>query len=257
VSPRWQHAFDHDAATALNEHMPIAVLARVAASPVMPETLRDEIGRAAWTRAVLLGQDDATRDLFPFIERAVPSMTAELSAYRAATTPAARQRSALFLLLKLPGLHPNVAPGLGRDPAYGRPDHPLEPIAQMDPFRDNWWCEAGAFSGMSSYNDPGAPPSNAPAPSFLGEPERTRARTEVAAIRKLPTAAIVLCDRATAWARATPDDPRIPEALYLAIRASHYGCGGRTAASSAAAFRLLKSPRYANTEWAKKAKYYY
>jgi hypothetical protein len=60
-----------------------------------------------------------------------------------------------------------------------------------------------------------------------------------------------------AWAAARPDDPRLPEALHLAVRATRYGCTGeQTSAFSKQAFQLLHR-RFPKSEWAAKTKYHF
>jgi hypothetical protein len=55
-----------------------------------------------------------------------------------------------------------------------------------------------------------------------------------------------------AFAQAHPQDPRVPEALYLVVRATRYGCeDNQTGDFSHRAFDLLHR-RYAATEWAAK-----
>ena len=66
-----------------------------------------------------------------------------------------------------------------------------------------------------------------------------------------------LCSEAIAWARAHPEDARVPEALYLAVEATHYGPADEAShAFSRQAFDLLHRG-YANSEWAKKTRYWY
>jgi len=250
-------AFDVDATAILNHRLPLAWLERIAASRSMADTLREEVGRAAWTRAVLFGDDGAAQRLFAFIERGAPVLKRELTAYRAANTPSERAHAALLLLLKSPGLRPSVRSGFGRDPqVFSRTPAPGESLVTLDTYRDNWWCDAST-SSYRDYRDAEHAPPDAPWPAFLDDAARNAARREDAEMSKLPTAPIVLCDRMVAWAKAAPNDARIPEALYLAIRTSRYGCWTKaTTASSQAAFQLLKT-RYATTEWAQKTKYYY
>ena len=60
-----------------------------------------------------------------------------------------------------------------------------------------------------------------------------------------------------AYARAHPEDPRVPEALHLVVRATRYGCkDGNTGDFSKRAFELLHR-RYATNEWAKKTPFWY
>ena len=63
--------------------------------------------------------------------------------------------------------------------------------------------------------------------------------------------------QAIQWAKEAPDDPRVPEALHLAVRTTRYGCvDGETTSFSKAAFQLLHR-RYPKSEWAKKTKYWF
>jgi hypothetical protein len=60
-----------------------------------------------------------------------------------------------------------------------------------------------------------------------------------------------------AFARAHPQDPRVPEALALVVRATRFGCNDPgTGEFSKSAFDLLHG-RYPNTEWAKKTPYWF
>ena len=62
-----------------------------------------------------------------------------------------------------------------------------------------------------------------------------------------------------AWERPAPHpkDPRVPEALHLAVRATRVGCTDvGSSAESKAAFQLLHR-QYPQSEWAKNTKYYF
>ena len=66
-----------------------------------------------------------------------------------------------------------------------------------------------------------------------------------------------LCTEAIAWARSHPQDPRVPEALHLAVEATHYGPSDESSRPySKQAFDLLHR-RYPDSEWTKKTKYWY
>jgi hypothetical protein len=59
------------------------------------------------------------------------------------------------------------------------------------------------------------------------------------------------------WAKTHPDDQRVPEGLYLAVRSTRYGCTNKlTTKYSKSAFDLLHQ-KYPQSEWAKKTKYYF
>jgi hypothetical protein len=59
------------------------------------------------------------------------------------------------------------------------------------------------------------------------------------------------------WGNTKPDDPRVPEALYLAVRATRYGCtNDSTGKFSKQAYDLLHK-NYPKSTWAEKTKYWY
>jgi hypothetical protein len=151
----------------------------------------------------------------------------------------------VFALLKKPGMHPYV------DSGYGRV---TEEPAKIDPFRDNWWCSSNTRSvprGTAWLH------SN-PAPAlFLPAAARAQAAAEWQKLQSLPTAPDWLAAQTLAFARAHPQDPRVPEALHLVVRATRYGCtGGQTGDFSHRAFDLLHR-HYAATEWAAKTPFWF
>jgi len=140
----------------------------------------------------------------------------------------------VFALLNTPGLRPHV------DSGYGR--YTKEP-AKIDPYRDNWWCAPKAI-------DP-------PCAPFLSAAARAQAAAERQKLQSVPTAPDWLAAQTLAFAEAHPQDPRVPEALYLVVRATRYGCeDNQTGDFSHRAFDLLHR-RYAATEWAAKTPYWF
>jgi hypothetical protein len=152
---------------------------------------------------------------------------------------------AVFALLKTPGLRPHV------DPGYGR--YTEEP-AKIDPFRDNWWCSSNTRSVPRGTDWLHSNPAPAP---FLPAAARAQAAAEWQKLQSVPTAPDWLAAQTLAFAQAHPQDPRVPEALYLVVRATRYGCtGGQTGDFSHRAFDLLHR-RYAATDWAAKTPYWF
>ena len=83
------------------------------------------------------------------------------------------------------------------------------------------------------------------------------AEKERARLIDLGSAPDYLCRQVIEWARVQPNDPRLPEALHLAVRSTRYGCTDKeTGKFSKAAFDLLHK-RFPNSEWAQKTKYWY
>ena len=148
----------------------------------------------------------------------------------------------VFRLLHSPGMQLNVDSGYGRN---------TKAVGEIDDFRDNWWCAADGPSASS------APPSPAPSVPFLPAADQKTAADEAEKYRAAGAAPDWLGTQTLAFAQQHPDDSRIPEALYLVVRATRFGCtDDKTGDVSKRAFDLLHR-RYPTTEWAKKTPYWY
>ena len=70
-------------------------------------------------------------------------------------------------------------------------------------------------------------------------------------------AAVWLGNQTLSYARKHPEDPRVPEALHLVVRATRYACGYADDGNiSKSAFMLLHK-KYPNSEWTKKTPYWF
>lgn len=150
----------------------------------------------------------------------------------------------IFALLHTPGMRPYVDPGYGRE---------TKELAKIDPFRDNWWCSSSAIN---------VPVKSILKSQFAGQPflaaaDREQAAAEWKKLQSVSTAPDWLAAQTLAFAQRHPQDPRMPEALYLAVRATRYGCtDSQTGDFSQRAFDLLHR-RFPGTEWAKKTPYWF
>jgi hypothetical protein len=99
-----------------------------------------------------------------------------------------------------------------------------------------------------------------PEPAFLAEQEKKAAADEANALAALPSAPRWLGELAVEWAKAHPDDARVPEALHLAVLAWRYGCTETDQNDapnySKEAFEILRA-RYADSEWTKRTPYWF
>jgi hypothetical protein len=101
------------------------------------------------------------------------------------------------------------------------------------------------------------PPLLPPWPSFLSADQRMAASAERDRLSHIGTAPNYFGRVVLAWAKAHPEDPRVPEALHLMVRAGHFGCTNRdTGDFSRQSFELLHR-RYAASEWAKQTPYWF
>jgi len=83
------------------------------------------------------------------------------------------------------------------------------------------------------------------------------AKKEWEKLSSLGTAPNYLCHQVIEWAQRNPEDPRVPEALHLAVKSTRYGCTDPdTSQLSKTVFQLLHK-RYSRSNWARKTKYWY
>jgi hypothetical protein len=252
--------FDADAAKVLNGLMPLSVLKDAATSNVLPEHLRRDLAQATWLRAILLDDDKTASEVVPLLKSLVPAMSAYLDDYLAAKGSDAKKFAAIYAWLKFPGLEPNVDSGLGRM---------LLPLGEQDAYRDNWWCSAA--SGFERANAPENKTeteekatakaftaiSEADSPLFLDQSQRAAALKEHDRLANFGAAPNYLSRQVISWAQKNPNDPRVPEALHLAVKSTRYGCPDKeTGAASKAAYQLLHK-RYPASPWTKKTPYWY
>lgn len=247
--------FDSDAIVIMNNWMPLAMLKEAASNKNLPEHLRRDIAIAAWVRSVLMNDRATGSEIAPVLESLAPELKGFLDAENAAASPDARRFSSLYALLKFPGLQPYIDPGLGR----------RTPLAQIDNYRDNWWCARESEMVAPLLNNIGESDSdeirksiaNASIPAFISSAQKTAATNDNQKLSALGTAPNYLARKAVEWANASADDPRIPEALHLAVRSTRYGCSDeQTGALSKAAHGLLHK-RFPRSTWAQKTPYWF
>jgi hypothetical protein len=239
---------DVDSTTLLNERFPLAMLREAASNNDLPEHIRKKIALAVWTRAVVLDDVDTGKEIVPLAMLLAPELKLHLNEYLSATNREARQSAGLYAILKFPGLRPFIDSSMGR----------LTPIGERDTYRDNWWCEPSAGTGAASESSEEPRPIIAAISlEFINNTQAAIAKREYAKLVSLGSAPNYLSREAIAWATRAPKDPRIPEALHLAVVSTRYGCTDKeTAKWSKAAFDLLHK-RYPQSSWAKKTPYWF
>jgi hypothetical protein len=266
-SPNLEPMFDVDASATLTEAMPLSVQMDAVESTILPRPLRKEVAIAAWTRAIVLHNDAAARGLAPFVTELAPELKQEFEPYLSAKDGDSREFAGVFLILHTPGMRPFVGTGYSRT-TWNNP----EDLDALDNWHDNWWCNAqplprGNPNNVRPYQQftpdftesmyEVYPDGKISPPEFLDQAQRDAAQREWAALTALPAGPDWLAEQAVEWAKAHPDDPRVPEALSLAVRATRYGCtDADTGKYSKAAFTLLHT-RYPKSEWAARTDYWF
>ena len=151
----------------------------------------------------------------------------------------------VFTLLHSPGMQLFVDSGFGRD---------TKEIAKIDNYRDNWWCAANDPGSL--YHDQPERPAVAP-PPFLSAADVKQAADETAKFEAAGGAPDWLGTQTLAFAEKNPEDARVPEALYLVVRATRYGCtDDKTSDVSKRAFDVLHG-RYPASAWTKMTPYWF
>jgi hypothetical protein len=199
---------------------------------------------AVWTRAILLKNKEIAQLVAPDVVKLAPEMSPVFSPYLDAHTEAERSSAALYILLRQPSLSPFVTSGL-----------PVSATAEtLDYyFETAWWCPP---SGTDYNNQGDEVPKVVAKPGVLTAAQLAAAAREHAALVAVGDGKSYLGKRVLEWARLSPQDPRVPEALYIAAMANgqyKYGCDGwsydRETREQTEALLRRKYPR---SEWTAK-----
>ncbi|MGO9009330.1 MAG: hypothetical protein ACLQPN_04435 [Bryobacteraceae bacterium] len=236
--------FAADSAELFNHTVPLTRWVDAARSPLLPPNLQMEVAQAGWARAIVLGRQAEARALAGWLAALKPELAVRLREYLAQTNPAAANFAAIFLMLRDPGFDLRVREGWPRQTK----------VDKIDSFRDNWW---NLQPGNPDFPRRVVPKRESPT-AFLPPAERAQGEKEAAELfASAETAPDYLCQQTLDWARRHPQDPRVPEALHLAVRATRYGQTDKvTPGLSKAAFQLLHA-RYAKSIWALETPFWY
>jgi hypothetical protein len=242
-------ALDEDSVGALNHVVPLSLLIDATNNSLMPANLQADIAQAAWVRAVVLGDLASARTLAERLAKLKPELAVEMGKYLDDKDAAASRFTATFLILRAPGLEPLVRPGFGRE----------APVLKSDIMRDNWWLlkPAASASGMHQALLDLYPDGHFGPVDFLPPAQRAQGEKEWQDLNRLASNSVnYLCANIIDWAHAHPQDARVPQALHLAVEATHYGPSEKSSPYSRQAFELLHRG-YPNSEWTKRTKYWY
>jgi hypothetical protein len=239
----WQERlmFDDPTVEVLNQHFPTPMLLQVKDSPALPDYMRERFVMAVWTRAWLLNDNVTLNRLMPELIKYHPEFQEMLDRVTNARTPAARENALLFFVLKNPILNPYIPTGMGR--MNNEEDQWAD---------DNWWCayESESTDDAESADTPKELPKR---PAFLTPSQTAAAQAERKRLADIGDAPKFLADKVMAWAKRSPLDKRVPEALYVVIEANgwtKYGCGNNDELKQEM-FKYLKL-HYPSSEFVKK-----
>lgn len=233
---RWM--FDQTTVRVMNQYFSTAVMIDAYRSPSMPDYLKSQLAVSIWTRAALL-KNKAIADAFaPIIVNDHPELAESMKAVRNATTPLARESAVLYLIIKNPILTPFIEDGLGK----------TDNEADVWDIND-WWCSQPEEYYDETLGDM-VPASKLNNPSFLTPAQIQVAAAERKLLSNVGDAPGYLGEQAMAWAKRSPNDPRVPEILYLMHKAngwSKWSCGSNIDLQKE--INTLLKARYPNNHW--------
>jgi hypothetical protein len=190
------------------------------------------LAKLAWVKATLLENEPIAGELAKNLITADKAYARYYASYLHATTSTERLFAAAYLML-----HDDMAA-----PSFDR--------------QNGWWWRGGD-SGKWSWSILRDDKRILKAPLFLSKTDRQLAATEFAQLKKVPAAPAYLAEIAVAWAKTHPQDPRVPEALHLAVRCTKLGERDRTSTKLSKEAFLILHRRYAKSSWTKETPYYY
>lgn len=235
--------FDTDSTWVMNTQLPLSLLKKVALHANLPDYLKPRLMVSAWARAVLLNNEKTALALAPDMMNCISELKSYMPDFIKAKNSETRSFEASWIMLNNPAMRPVVDYGLERQAGF----------SDIDNYRDNWWC----------YREQAYKPENSDAaellvPGFISKAELAEATAENDSIsRHAASGSNYLAAEASAWATSLTTEKRLPNALYLAVKATRFGCQNcETGKISKAAFDILKT-RFGNTPWKKKTPYWF
>jgi len=238
-----EYTLDCCGARLINFGLPLNRLQALVENADLEVSVRLEIARTAWTRAVLIGDHRHGVAIAGRLADLDRKLAGPLRRYADETSDADRARTALDILLWFPDLSPHV-------PLCYKPYGAMLP---EDASHRNMWSPSWADPW------PVIPPPFAPeTPAWLDPEEVPVLQQELHALSG-PAENIKLhhCRETLRWAEESPKDPRVPAALYRAVRATYFArASDEVGECSRRAFTILHRS-YASSKWTKKTQYWY
>lgn len=226
---------DDDAMEAFNHQAPLALWVEAASSASLPSHVQLRVARAGFVRATVLNRGVEAKQLLQRVVQLDPKAADLAKDYLAAAGPDAARFAALMIVLRDYRFDPFLSQVL-------KDSEPENPGG-----RGEW-----GFSPAEKSDDAAKLP-----PTYLSPAQRAAAEAEQKQLEETaPAAATYLAAQMVAFAQAHPDDPRVPESLYRAVRATRFGSkDDNTGKYSRQAFDILHR-RFPKSEWTAKTPYW-
>jgi hypothetical protein len=212
----WQErvVFDDETAERMNWHFSTAQMLEASRDPAVPNYLRRQLLLTVWTRSFVLGDETTAIKVASEVGDAFPAMADVLRKYVQATGAKEREHLGLLAILKFPTLTPFVVPGIPEFTTSEKIDYYFESA---------WWCPLDE----TDYDDDGNQKPRKVENFGAWNSSSAAADRERSKLKAIGSAKSFLGKHVLTWAKESPDDPRIPEALFIAFKANEgykYGC---------------------------------
>ncbi|MEI8348335.1 MAG: hypothetical protein WCG27_12780, partial [Pseudomonadota bacterium] len=256
---------DTDGAWVINNNLPLNTLMELIENEQFPKDLSRQVSAAGWARAVILKRKKLGNYFAQKLSILAPEMRPLLQSYLTDDKPEESFRSGIFAILHAPTITPFIGNGYQHTKLY----------TKEEGYGDNWWgAKSNDQKTPDCYNGNAhltwEPPKNImgqellfsleiPWEKWTFPPIQTRetAGQEMKLIKSTGASSVFMGNTILEWAKKSPDDPRIPEALHLFVKMTRNTCNSdKVSMLSMTAFRLLHK-KYAQTEWAQKTKIHF
>ena len=240
---QWQdrQMLDASSIDLINRTFPQQLLIEVERSKTLPDYLRPKFAVAIWTRSYLLGDNASLLKMTPELIKYYPELEPQLAKITAAKTPLAQDRAILYFILQNPLMSPYIEDGTGKsDNEFGDWDS------------NDWWCSS-YLSDSEPTDETDSGFKRLDSPKFLTAAQKQMATSERKRLIALGDAPEMLANRVIEWAKRSPTDKRVPEALYIVQRANgwiKYGCGSNEGLQAQITAIMKKS--FPSSEWTRK-----
>lgn len=251
-----QATFDSSMANALNDTLPLSLWKQLAYNKQLAPRIHGEVVSVAWMRAILLGDTAMALELSPMFAASYPSLKPMIVAFQNAQTKDERQFAACYVMLKAPGLSPMLRGDLGRV---------VQDVRDRDDYGDNFWTPVDpdekkksdeiVYPNWQGTEDPGV--TRVDLNRYMTAGEKASTLSEKRILFKQASPPRFITESVFAWAKSSPKDPRLPEALFRAIKMPRWGCRATDSSKYSKAAYVLLHAKYPTTSWANKAEYYY
>lgn len=236
-----------EAADVINEKMPLSLETKIATEDKLPPRIKADLLQAAFVKAVITNNFPTADRLNAPLQAALPKLSSHLADFQKAKTADEKRFVAAAMILMNPGLQPDVSFGTGRP----------ESLYEMDDFQNNWWCPAATKSEPDANAVRSGGPKTIKISDFVAAAEKQTAARENQTVKSYGVGVNYLLKTVLAWASKNPQDARLPETLYHAIRSPKFSCTDKSTRSlSKNAFDFMHA-HYPKNQWTVKSKYYY